>query len=258
MSPGETRVLHVVGLGCGDPAQLTGQAVAALRGSAYAVAPRKARGDGGADPLVEVRRALLDAVAPDLELVEVADPERDRSARVAADAGAYAGAVADWHAARAEAYAAVLRERPGDVAFLVWGDPAFYDSTLRIVDAVLTGGSVSGEVRVVPGISSLQLLAAAHRIVLHEVGQPITVTTGRRLREAVAAGADNVLVMLNASLELDGLEDWRIWWGANLAAPSERLVAGHVGDVLEQVREARAAARAEAGWVMDAYLLRRV
>ncbi|WP_447645421.1 SAM-dependent methyltransferase [Nocardioides zeae] len=137
------------------------------------------------------------------------------------------------------------------------GDPAFYDSTLRIVDAVLERGAVAADVVVVPGISSLQLLAAAHRIVLHEVGQPITVTTGRRLREAVDAGADNVLVMLNASLELAGLEDWTIWWAANLAAPSERLVAGRVGDVLDEVLAARAAARAEAGWVMDAYLLRR-
>lgn len=252
-----TRTLHVVGLGCGDPAQLTGQAVAALRGSAYALAPRKARGDGGADPLVEVRRQLLAAVAPGLPLVEVADPERDRSARVAGDAAAYGTAVADWHAARTDAYEQVLLERDGDVAFLVWGDPAFYDSTLRVVDAVLARGRVAAGVTVVPGVSSLQLLAAAHRIVLHEVGQPITVTTGRRLREAVDAGADNVLVVLNAGLKLDGLEDWTIWWGANLAAPSQRLVSGRVGDVLPAVLEARAAARAEAGWVMDAYLLRR-
>ncbi|WZH54242.1 MAG: precorrin-6A synthase (deacetylating) [Nocardioides alkalitolerans] len=252
MSP---RRLHVVGLGCGDPAQLTGQAVAALRGAAYALAPRKDRGDGG-DPLLAVRRALLAEVAPGLEVVEVADPERDRSARVAGDAAAYRGAVADWHAARTAAYERVLLERPGDVALLVWGDPAFYDSTLRIVDAVLARGAVTAEVVVVPGISSLQLLAAAHRIVLHEVGQPITVTTGRRLREAVDAGADNVLVMLNASLDLAGLEDWTIWWAANLSAPSERLVAGRVGDVLDEVLAARAAAKAEAGWVMDAYLLR--
>ncbi|MDF9717448.1 precorrin-6A synthase (deacetylating) [Nocardioides sp. ChNu-99] len=252
-----TRTLHVVGLGSGDPAQLTGQAVAALRGAAYAVAPRKARADGGDDPLVAVRRDLLTAVAPGLELVEVPDPERDRSARVAGDAAAYRGAVADWHAARTAAYEQLLLERPGDVAFLVWGDPAFYDSTLRVVDAVLAGGRVRAEVRVVPGISSLQLLAAAHRIVLHEVGQPITVTTGRRLREAVDAGADNVLVMLNAGLDLAGLEDWTIWWGANLAATGERLVAGRVGDVLGDVLTARDAAKAEAGWVMDCYLLRR-
>ncbi|MDT9594277.1 precorrin-6A synthase (deacetylating) [Nocardioides zeae] len=258
MSAGASgRTLHVVGIGCGDPAHLTGQAVAALGTAAYALAPRKARGDGGADPLVEVRRRVLAAAAPDLELVEVADPERDRSARVAGDAEAYRGAVADWHGARAEAYERVLLERPGDAAFLVWGDPAFYDSTLRIVDAMLARGRVGADVRVVPGISSLQLLAAAHRIVLHEVGQPITVTTGRRLGEAVAAGAENVLVMLNATLELDGLEDWTIWWGANLAAPDERLVAGRVGDVLDEIRATRAAVKDAAGWVMDAYLLRR-
>jgi len=248
-----TRTLHVVGIGCGDPAQLTLEAVAALRGASYALVPRK-RAD---DPLVAVRRAVLAAHAPDLPLVEVDDPVRDRSARVAGDTAAYEQAVADWHAARAAAYETVLEERDGDVAFLVWGDPAFYDSTLRIVDAVLARGRVVADVRVVPGISSLQLLAAAHRIVLHEVGQAITVTTGRRLREAVAAGADNLLVMLNADLPLDGLDDWTIWWGANLGAPTQRLVAGRVGDVVDELRTARTAVQEAAGWVMDCYLLRR-
>lgn len=247
------RTVHVVGVGCGDPSQLTLEAVAALQGAAYALVPRK-RAD---DPLVAVRRQVLAAHAPDLPLVEVADPVRDRSARVAGDTAAYEQAVADWHAARAAAYEAVLAERDGDVAFLVWGDPAFYDSTLRIVDAVLARGRVVAEVHVVPGISSLQLLAAAHRIVLHEVGQAITVTTGRRLREAVAAGADNLLVMLNADLALDGLEDWTIWWGANLGAPTQHLVAGRVGDVRDELDAARAAVQEAAGWVMDCYLLRR-
>lgn len=249
----ETRTLHIVGIGCGDPAHLTGQARAALADAAYAIAARK-RAD---DPLVQVRRDLLAAVAPALELVEVADPERDRSATVAGDAGAYREAVTDWHAARTQAYEQVLLERDGDVAFLVWGDPAFYDSTLRIVDGVLARGTIRADLNVVPGISSLQLLAAAHRIVLHEVGQPITVTTGRRLREGIDAGADNILVMLNASLDLVDLDDWHIWWGANLAAPSQQLVAGRVGEVLREIHEARAAAKADAGWVMDAYLLRR-
>lgn len=249
----ETRTLHVVGIGCGDPAHLTGQARAALERAEYAVVARK-RID---DPLVQVRRDLLAAVAPSLELVEVEDPERDRSAGVARNDRAYAEAVAAWHAARAEAYEQVLTERGGDAAFLVWGDPAFYDSTLRIVDEVLKRGTVRAVVEVVPGISSLQLLAAAHRIVLHEVGAPITVTTGRRLREAIGAGADNVLVMLNADLDLAGLEDWSIWWAANLAAPSQRVVAGRVGDVLAEVHEERTAAKNDAGWVMDAYLLRR-
>jgi precorrin-6A synthase len=184
--------------------------------------------------------------------VAVRDPERDRD-----NPADYRGAVSDWHEARAEAYERVILEQPGDVGFLVWGDPAFYDSTIRIVERVLARGHVEADWDVIPGISSLQLLAARHRIVLHEIGQPITVTTARRLREAVDGGADNVLVMLSARIDLEGFDEWQIWWGANLGTAHERLVAGRVGDVAAEVDEARAATKADAGWVMDAYLLRR-
>jgi precorrin-6A synthase len=112
-------------------------------------------------------------------------------------------------------------------------------------------------VDVVPGISAPQLLAARHRIVLHEVGRPVHVTTGRRLRKAVAQGQDNIVVMLNRTLDLDDLEDWTIWWGANLGTESEALASGRVGDVRADIDAARARVRAEAGWVMDVYLLRR-
>ncbi|WP_026877089.1 hypothetical protein [Jiangella gansuensis] len=91
---------------------------------------------------------------------------------------------------------------------------------------------------------------------LHEIGQPITVTTARKLRTAVEAGADNLLVMLNARIDLDGFEDWDIWWGANLGTPHERLVAGRVGDVRAELDTARAAVKSAAGWIMDLYLLR--
>ena len=123
----------------------------------------------------------------------------------------------------------------------MWGDPAFYDSTIRIVERVLARGQVQAEIDVIPGISSLQVLAARHRIVLHEVGHPVHVTTGRRLHEAVHAGQDNIVVMLDRSLEpLESLGDWQIWWGANLGTPSEHLVAGRVADVLPEIEAAEA------------------
>ena len=109
-----------------------------------------------------------------------------------------------------------------------------------------------------PGISSLSLLAARHRIVLHDVARPLHVTTGRRLPEALAQGQRNVAVMLNRRIELDGLGlgDWSIWWAANLGAAGEQAVAGKVGDVLPAIEAARARAAAVDGWVMDVYLVR--
>ncbi|MCY1377454.1 precorrin-6A synthase (deacetylating) [compost metagenome] len=91
---------------------------------------------------------------------------------------------------------------------------------------------------------------------LHEVGQPVHVTTARRLRGDVAADQRNLVVMLTAGVDLDGFADWDIWWGANLGGAGERLVAGRVGDVVADIEAARVAAKAEAGWVMDLFLLR--
>ena len=45
--------------------------------------------------------------------------------------------------------------------------------------------------------------------------------------------------MLNRSVELDGLEDWSIWWGGNLGRPEEELVSGRVGDVRDGIEAAR-------------------
>jgi precorrin-6A synthase len=245
--------VRIVGIGCGHPDQLTVEAVDALKDATFAIAARK-RDD---DPLLAARQAIVERHAPGLEIVEVDDPERDRSAESTSTKAGYEDVVADWHDARAARYEQVLAEHAGDAVFLVWGDPAFYDSTIRIVEKVLGRGNVSFEWDVVPGISALQLLAARHRIVLHEVGQPILVTTGRRLREAVDAGAENVLVMLTGSVDLGGLDDWSIWWGANLGTESEQLVAGRADEVAEAIAKAREHAKADSGWVMDVYLLRR-
>jgi precorrin-6A synthase len=237
------RRLRVIGFGMG-PQHVTPEAAHALWACDFVVAFAK----GDDDPLLKVRAEVCRQYG-DPPLVTIADPERDRAA------GDYDGAVRDWHAARVEALRAVLAERPGDVGMLVWGDPSLYDSTLRLV-AALDGLDVT----VVPGISAPQLLAARHGIVLHEVGRPVHVTTARRLPEAVAAGQDDIVVMLSSDAVLHtlaGLADWTIWWGANLGAPGERLVAGRVGDVLPQLGASRRSARGEDGWVMDVFRLRR-
>lgn len=240
----------ILGIGMG-PRHVTPEVADALRSVDYVLAAEK----GAEDGLLALRRTVVDAYAESVPIVTVSDPARDRAADLSGPG--YAGAVADWHAARAQRYADVLRERGGTAAFLVWGDPALYDSTIRVVQQVKALG-VELEYDVLPGISAPQLLAARHRIVLHEVGRPVHITTGRRLGEAIAAGQDNIVAMLNPDgLDLSVVADWTIWWGANLGAAGERLVRGRVGDVVGEIAAARRAAKAEAGWVMDVFLVRR-
>lgn len=243
--------VRILGVGMG-PQHVTAEVAAALRSADYVVAADKGVSDHE-DGLLALRRVIADAHG--IPVVAVADPVRDRSPRLGT--AGYGRAVTDWHAARAERYAAVLAERGGTAAFLVWGDPALYDSTIRVVQQVQALG-VELDYDVLPGISAPAVLAARHRIVLHEVGRPVHITTGRRLADAVAAGQDNIVAMLNPDgLDLTGLADWTIWWGANLGAAGERLVRGRVADVVDEIAAARRAARAAAGWVMDVFLVRR-
>ena len=247
------RVL-VIGIGSGNLDHLTREAAAALNQvDVFLVADK----GGAKHDLVELRAAICAAVITHdrYRIIEVPDPER-------AGSGDYGSAVVDWHTARAERYADVIRAEIGDsgtVGFLVWGDPAFYDSTIRIVEAVADHG-VELELTVIPGISSVQLLAARHRIVLNRVGEPIHITTGRRLVAEYSPGLGDVVVMLDGDLACGALAashpDLQIYWGAQLGLPDETLVAGPLAEVIDQISAVRAQIRAARGWVMDTYLLR--
>jgi len=246
--------VFVIGIGSGQPHHLTGEAVAALNSvDVFLVADK---GSAKHD-LVVLRTALCTAVIDhdNYRVAEVPDPERESGK-------GYQAGVRDWHAARAAAYAEVIREQVpdgGTVGFLAWGDPALYDSTIRIVESVAALG-VDLELTVVPGISSVQLLAARHRIVLNRVGQPVHLTTGRRLVEEYSPMLGDVVVMLDGDLACAGLVDQHpdltIYWGAQLGLPDEALVAGRLTSVLDQIRTTRRAIREQRGWVMDTYLLR--
>ena len=252
-----TRRVVVIGVGPGDPEQVTVEAVRAMNEVDFFVITEKARPDG--DPLAAARAALLARHVPgEPVVVMVDDPVRDRTDKTTSDLAGYERAVTDWHAARAARYAAALAAHDGNAGFLVWGDPALYDSTIRVLNQVLA--TADAELTVIPGVSSLAALAARHRIVLHRIGESLHVTTGRRLAEALAQGQRNVAVLLTRSLEeLRAMEPvgWQIWWAANLGTSAEQLVTGQLADVLPQIEDARVKASSDAGWVMDTYLLRR-
>jgi precorrin-6A synthase len=243
----------VIGIGSGNPDHLTGEAVAALnRVDVFLVADK---GVAKRD-LVKLREELCQTVITHdrYRFIEVADPKRDASD--------YSAGVAAWHQARAQQYAEIITREVADggsVGFLVWGDPAFYDSTIRIVESIIRLG-VDLELAVIPGISSISLLAARHKIILNRVGQPIHVTTGRRLLQEYSPALGDVVVMLDGDLACSGLVercgDLCIYWGAQLGLPDEALISGRLSDVIEEIRTTRAAIRSARGWVMDTYLLR--
>jgi precorrin-6A synthase len=249
------RTISVVGIGAGDPEHITVQAINTL--NAVDVVFMVDKGDQKRQ-LTELRRDICERYItnPSYRVVTAVDPERDRGA------AAYRAAVDDWRSKRAGIYEqlidAELAEH-GHGAFLAWGDPAIYDSTVHVLDEVLARGLVDFELRVIPGISSVQALAARHRVSLTRTGRPVHLTTGRLLAEGFPENADDVVVMLDAGcaftgIDTDGLE---IYWGAYVGSDDEILISGRVDEVGPQIVAARQAARSQHGWIMDSYLLRR-
>lgn len=247
--------LTLIGIGTGNPDHLTLQAIKALNTCDLVLIPRK--GASKAD-LAELRRAICaEAIANpatriaafDLPLRDAANPD-------------YRSGVADWHDAIATVWKdTILAEigTSGRVGLLVWGDPSLYDSTLRIAERV--AGVLPLSVRVVPGITSLQVLTAAHAIPLNEVGEPFIVTTGRRLRDhGWPAGVNTVAVMLDGECSFQAIpaEGVTIWWGAYLGMANQVTLSGPLSELSERIVEVRAEARARHGWIMDIYVLRRV
>jgi precorrin-6A synthase len=245
---GVSRQIHVIGIGAGDPDYVTAQAIQALNETQVFFVMDK--GEAKSD-LVALRREVCERFVrePGYRFVELPDPQRAKD-------GDYGQAVADWHAARARIWADAIATElaPGGVgAFLAWGDPSLYDSTLRILDAVAAHLEISYDV--IPGITAIQALTARHRIPLNEVGEPVLVTTGRQLRDHGLSGS--AVVMLDGDCSFGRCPPGtRIWWGAYLGTDNELLVSGTVGEVGARIAALRADARARHGWIMDTYLLR--
>ncbi|MCJ8144333.1 precorrin-6A synthase (deacetylating) [Ancylobacter sp. A5.8] len=247
------RRLLVIGIGVGNPDHLTFQAVAAMnRAEVFFLLDK---GEAAAE-LVRLREELLARhMRGPYRIARAASPKRDAS-------GPYKAGVADWHAARAALVGEMIaRELPedGTGAFLVWGDPALYDSTLRLLDMVRAAGTVAFETEVFAGISAVQALTAAHGIVLNMIGDPVVITTGRRGLDDLRPDATLVAMLddgsgLRALMERGDVLD--IWWGAYLGSPDQMLAAGRLSEVGETILARRAEARARKGWIMDVWLVR--
>jgi precorrin-6A synthase len=244
--------LSLIGIGCGDPEQLTLAAVRAINAADLVLIPRK--GEDKAD-LAELRREICTRVLTNAatRVAEFDLPVRD------AERGDYRAGVNDWHDAVAHVWAREIAAHlgaDGRVALLIWGDPSLYDSSLRIARRLKPQPAIE----VIPGVTAIQALCAAHKIPLNEIGKPFLVTTGRQLRDnGWPAGVETVVVMLDGgtafqSLEASGLH---IWWGAYLGMPHQIIMSGALPEMGAKIAEVRAEARARLGWIMDSYIVRR-
>jgi precorrin-6A synthase len=245
--------LDLIGIGTGNLDHLTAQAVQAMNSADLILLPRK---DRAKSDLIDLRRAICGQVLNRrVRIVEFEMPVRDSG-------GDYARAVDEWHDAIAAAWRSQITTHlpaGGRLALLVWGDPSLYDSTLRIAERLKAGG-LPMQVRIVPGLTSIQLLTAAHAIPLNPLGGAVTITTGRMLRaHGWPEGADTIVVMLDSGCAFEVLEPHGIviWWGAYLGMAQETLIHGPLAQAAPHIAANRSKLRARHGWIMDVYLMRK-
>jgi precorrin-6A synthase len=244
--------LFLVGIGCGDPEQLTQAAIRAINAADLILVPRK--GPVKSD-LAELRRSILMQFLTNksAQIIEFDLPVRDASEEN------YRKGVEQWHDDVAKRWSSkIARHLSGGtrVALLIWGDPSLYDSSLRIARRL----DPAPLIEVIPGVTSIQALCAAHRLPLNEIGEPFLVTTGRRLRDdGWPSVVDTVVVMLDGGAAFQSLapEGVHIWWGAYLGMPDEILMSGELSEVGPKIVAAREQARDKHGWIMDSYILKR-
>ncbi|SFV37111.1 precorrin-6A synthase (deacetylating) [Hyphomicrobium facile] len=249
------KTVLLIGIGAGNPDYVTMQAVKALNEADVFFFLDKGQEK---EDLINLRRTICERFIEDksYRIVEVPGPVRD------VEAPDYKSGVQAWHRDKAKIFSDLIGNElaDGEVgAFLVWGDPSLYDSTVRVIEHIIAEGLLAFEYKIIPGITSVQALAAEHKIALNPIGEPVHITTGRRLNEGLPDGVDTAVVMLDNGSGLRALidEDVDIFWGAYLGTPDQVLISGKLKECVEAIEEARSEERKRKGWIMDTYLLRR-
>ena len=249
------KTILIIGIGAGNPDYITIQAINALNRVDVFFSM-----DKGPDKqkLASLRREICQRfIAHDrYRVVEAPIPERAR------DTADYRAAVADLNREKTLLFERLIAEEMADGecgGFLVWGDPSLYDSTIRILKTLVARQPRGIAFEVIPGISSVQALAARHKTTLNQIGQAFEVTTGRRLAEGFPDDLQSVVVMLDADGTFKQFteQDIDIFWGAYVGTPDEILVAGKLRDVADDIARLRTEARAANGWIMDSYIMHR-
>jgi precorrin-6A synthase len=249
------KKILIIGIGAGNPEYMTIQAVNALnRTDVFFILDKGA----SKDKLIAFRQEICRQYIENREyrFVDAASPEWERGT---AD---YRSTIDELNRDKQAVFERLIADGMADGecgAFLVWGDPTLYDSTIRIVEAIAATEVLAIDYEVIPGISAAQALAARHRTTLNRIGEAVEITTGRRIAEGFPNNVDSVVVMLDAENAYKRFadQDIDIFWGAYIGTPDEILISGKLSEVANDIERVRAEARKANDWIMDTYLMRR-
>ncbi|MCY4304266.1 MAG: precorrin-6A synthase (deacetylating) [Aestuariivita sp.] len=242
------KELWLIGIGTGSEKHLTLEGCEAIRQVPFVLIPNKGKDKAA---LIELRMKILDACRFNGEIILFDYPVRDSRLP-------YDERVKLWHQEISKQWKAAVSgvQGEGKVALLVWGDPSLYDSTIRIAKYLVPPPCL----HVIPGITAIQALTAAHKITLNSLAGSVKITTGRRLKnEGWPDDVDTVVVMLDGETGFieHNKQDLKIWWGAYLGSTEQVIFHGNLPINSKLIISKRHELRARNGWIMDTYLMRR-
>jgi len=248
------KKIYLIGIGPGDKDYLTIQAVETLKKvDVFFLLEKGERKD---KDLLGVRREILERhLKPGTYRVVTAKMPVRKKSRTA-----YSEEVAKWRGEVANAIGEFIENELSDGqsgGILIWGDPGLYDGHLEMLRKLSKKIDFSYEV--IPGLSSIQVLAAKHKIPLNRISEPILITTARHLKEYNPSEIKNMIVVLDSHASFNDIddEDIDIYWGGYLGSEDEVLLSGRLNAVKGEIKKAITEAKRKKGWIMDAYILRR-
>ncbi|MDP2279254.1 MAG: precorrin-6A synthase (deacetylating) [Nitrospirota bacterium] len=251
------KKIYLIGIGTGNPDYLTVQAINTMKKTDVFFLLEK-EGKRGSEDFVRARKEILERYLDNKKyrVVIAKIPKRKKHCK------SYSEEIEEWRHETAVVIAGLIKNemKEGEsAALLVWGDPSLYDGHLEMLQHILKKGTINFEYEVIPGISSIQILAARHKISLNRIGETIIITTARHLKECQPEEIKNMVVFLDSHCAFQQLqdEDIEIYWGGYLGSEDEIIISGKLKDIKENLKKIMMESRKKKGWIMDTYILRR-
>jgi precorrin-6A synthase len=242
-----TKKVYIIGIGPGDPKYLTLEAYEIIKKAKNFIIPLK---KGPKEELTKIREKVIEFCKEgniDYRIIKVEFPERKKG-------GNYKLEVESWRKEKVSILAEILKD-VDEACFLVLGDPSLYDGHIEIFKEV--SKNLPMEIEVIPGISTINLLSAKHKISLTKVAETLLITTPRPLRKQKEISRNTVVFLDNYEtfkLFKDDSE-LMIYWGAYIGTEKEVLFNGKLSQCWQELVELRRKLKEKHGYIMETYLL---
>ena len=244
--------IFLIGIGTGNINHLTLEAVNTLNEVDLILIPKKT---SDTLDLLNLRQNICKKILTkqNQNIIEFILPKRNLNIE-------YSLSVKQWHFEVAKIWKKTINDFKGQknkVGLLIWGDPSLYDSSIKIALTLIEKTNIT----IISGITSIQVLMAAHKINMNEIGKPFSIFTGRFLKDkGLSFNNSRSFVMLDGECSFKFLElsNFFIWWGAYLGMEKQIIHNGYLHEVSEDIIKLRNDARKKYGWIMDTYLLQKI